>query len=185
MPAESDEAQCHSRMGRSVGGFVQSRQGDSHTATSGVALSVSRTNLTEEVAKLRQAKDEPYASSAAVLGEAQKVADCFSAYFSKLRESDTEGVVKYMADNTVAFKELVEIKTGLTTSIALCEEHDRRTRPNRLAELARSVADAPNDTKLWLPTMAEYRRAEHEARRLDRIGPGRRLSGRDATWAVR
>ena len=112
-------------------------KGDSHTATSGVALSGEQMNLTEEVAKLRQAKDEPYASSAAVLSESQKVADRFSGYFSKLRESDTEGAVKYMADNTVAFKDLVEVKTGLATSIALCEEHDRRTRPNRLADSTR------------------------------------------------
>ena len=59
---------------------------------------------------------------------------------------------------------MVEIRTRLKSSIALCEEHDRRTRPNRLAGVEPMATDAQRDTKLWLPTLTEYRRAESEGK---------------------
>jgi hypothetical protein len=99
-------------------------------------------NLTEEVAKLRHSKNAPLASPQGVLEAAQKVADRFNAHLQQLRDRDTEDAVKFLGDNTQSFKELVQIKTELETSIALCAEHDRRTRPSLTDRLSRGSFDA-------------------------------------------
>ncbi len=122
-------------------------------------------NLIEEVAQLRQAKRDPYASPDAVLIEAQKVSDRYNAHVADLRESSPDDAFKFIFDNVMSFKELVQIKTELETSIALCQEHDRRTRPNRLeGSFATYGTHLQSDAKLWLPTLGEYKRAELEGK---------------------
>ena len=67
----------------------------------------------------------------------------------------------YLGENAKGYEELIRIKTELATSIALCEEHDRRIGRNRLAGVSRLDAES---AKLWLPSIAEYRRLEHEGK---------------------
>src|SRR4030095_16726480 len=119
-------------------------------------------NLTEEVAKLRHSKNAPLASPQGVLEEAQKVADRYNDRLSELRKSSTDDAFRFMYDNVTAYKELVEIKVGLETSIALCEDYDRRTRPSLTDRLSRGSfdADEAKAQKLWLPSLPEYRRLE-------------------------
>jgi HK97 family phage major capsid protein len=124
-------------------------------------------NLTEEVAKLRLAKSDPNNLQSAVLADAENIADRFHAQVSTLKKTEgTDGAFRFLADSMEAFKNLVEIKTELATSIALCADYDRRTRPSLTDRLSRGSfdADEAKAEKLWLPSLQEYRRLEHEGK---------------------
>jgi hypothetical protein len=107
--------------------------------------------------------DSPwYDVEEAALHEAEKLAGRWANHMDSLKNASSRDVVTFLGDNVEGYQELIRIKTELATSIALCEEHDRRTRPNRLE--GSRVSDGAKDQKLWLPSMAEYRRGEMEGK---------------------
>jgi HK97 family phage major capsid protein len=116
-----------------------------------------------ELAELRQLKSDPNNRPSAVLREAEKLVDRWKEHMKSLEDADHRDEVIFLGNNAKGYQEMIQIKTELEVGIALCEEHDRRTRPNPLAG-SLSVGNAPQDTKLWLPSLAEYRRAEVEGK---------------------
>ncbi len=120
-------------------------------------------DLKAELAEIRLLTSDPNTRRELVLREADKLHHRLNAEMDSLKDASTVDFVRFFGDHIEDFKELVEIRTGLKTSIALCEEHDRRTRPT-LSDWLNGVSDVPQDTKLWLPTLAEYRRGESEGK---------------------